>query len=115
MTGSDRLTTKHVLTLIGDEIVCLLEKRNVVENDLESCLSELRKLQGGLQVNVSFSGAATAFELTTGFRLFQLLGIQVLFSNKKKRKKKGSSQLTCDRSCMDGFQKMKKQNKCFNK
>jgi hypothetical protein len=67
-----------VLTLVGDEIVSQLEKRSIPEeHDLESCLSELRKLQSGLQVNVSFSGSATSFEKSTGFRIFELLGVKV--------------------------------------
>jgi hypothetical protein len=83
--GADRLTTQHVLTLVGDEIVSRLEKHGGVENDLESCLNELRKLQSGLQINVSFAGLATAFEPSTGLRLFELLDVK---ARKERRKKK---------------------------
>jgi hypothetical protein len=73
--GSDRLTTKHVLTVIGDAITSHLGASQ--SDDLELCLDELRQLQFGLQVNCGFR-SCVAFERTTGFRVFDLLGVKVL-------------------------------------
>ncbi len=87
--GADRLTTKHILTVVGDAITSQLGSSQ--SDDLESCLDELRQLQFGLQVNCGFR-SCTAFEKTTGFRVFDLLGIKV-------RRRRAAACLGSDASC----------------
>ncbi len=73
--GADRLTTSHILQLVGDTLTSQVGQAQ--NEDLESCLDELRKLQFGLQVNCGFAGC-TSFEQSAGFRVFELLGIKVV-------------------------------------
>ena len=72
--GEDRLKTSHVLSLIGDS---LTENLGSSKNDqLMECLTHLRELQGGLQVNCGFAHC-TSFERVGKFQVFEMLGINI--------------------------------------